>query len=123
MHLALQTKIDFLINMIKKRNFSIGHDFKAGIFCKLTLFLGIFLLIIFIIFKVFSFILTPESTGFLKTIYDFSQSSSLDTIVAFSIIFIGIGILLYFLHCQFEKLKEIADELENEEELIENKND
>jgi hypothetical protein len=35
--------------------------------------------------------------------------------IAFSIIFLGVGVILYFFNCQFAKLAEITKELENEE--------
>jgi hypothetical protein len=60
-----------------------------------------------------------NDTGFLQTIYDLSQSSVADSIIAFSIVFLGVGFILYFFHLQFVKLSKIADEIENEEEIKE----
>ena len=61
--------------MFKKRYFSVHNDFKTGFLCKLTLFLGIFLLIIFIFFKACSVIIGTGNSGFLGQLYDFSQMS------------------------------------------------
>jgi len=78
------------------------------------LFLGLFLLFVYIFLKIGSLLISRNDTSFLHLIYDLSQSSYMDSIIAFSIMFLGIGFILYFLHCQFAKLAEIADEIENE---------
>lgn len=103
--------------MFKKRNISVYDDFRTGFFYKLSLFLGLLLLLVFVFLKVSSLFISSRGTGFLQLIYDFSQSSYADSIIAFSIVFLGIGFILYFFHCQFAKLAKIADEIENEEEL------
>jgi hypothetical protein len=103
--------------MFKKRYFSINDDFKTGFLCKITLFLGLILLFIYIFSKLSSLIFGEDSSGFVKQIYDFSQTSSPNSILAFSIILFGIGGILYFFHCQFLKLAKIADEIEKEENL------
>ena len=46
----------------------------------------------------------------------------MDSMIAFSIIFLGVGVILYFFQCQFAKLAKIADEIECDEDLIENNN-
>ena len=120
MRLACLIALPDIINgssMLKKRYFSANSDFKTGFLCKLTLFLGILLLIVFIFLKVSSFMIEKESEGFLGQIYELTQTTIPDSILAFSIIFLGVGIILYFFHCQFAKLAKIADEIENEEEL------
>jgi hypothetical protein len=99
--------------MPKTRYFSAQDDFKTGFTCKLTLFFGILLLIIFIISKLIAFIAGENSTGFLRQIYDFSQTSAPNSILAISIIVLAIGVILYFFHCQFAKLAKIAEEIEN----------
>jgi len=103
--------------MFKKRNISVYDDFRTGFFYKLSLFLGLLLLLVYVFLKVSSSFIGEEDTGFLQLIYDFSQSSYADSIIAFSIVFLGIGFILYFFHCQFAKLARIADEIENEEEI------
>ena len=103
--------------MFKKRYFSTQDDFKTGFFCKITLFLGFVLLLFFIISKISAFIIGEKGSGFTKQIYDFSQTTYPNSILAFSIILIAIGFILYFFHCQFAKLAKIADEIEKLENL------
>ena len=105
--------------MFKERRFSAHEDFRTGIFCKLSLFLGFFLLLFYVFLKIISSFIGQNNTGFIQTIYDLSQSSVADSIIAFSIVFLGVGFILYFFHLQFVKLSKIADEIENEEEIKE----
>ena len=85
--------------MIKKRTISLYGKSKNKFFSKCFLILGVFLLIIFIILYALSLFETQAST-----------------ILAFSIIFLFIGVILYFFHVQFAKLAKIAEEMENEDE-------
>lgn len=101
--------------MFKKRYHSAHSDFKTGITCKFAFFLGILLLIISLFFKISSFLIDSGSAGDLQPIYDFSQTTYPDSILAFSIISFFIGFILYFFHCQFAKLAKIADEIEKGE--------
>ena len=71
--------------------------------------------IIFIFLKVSSYIIGAGESGFLGQLYDFSQTTYPNSILAFSIILIFVGVVLYFFNCQFEKLAKIADEIENGE--------
>jgi len=103
--------------MFKKRYFSAHDDFKTGFFCKLTLFFGFVLLLIFIFFIISALIIGEDSSGFAKQIYDFSQTNYPNSLLAFSIILFAIGVILYFFHCQFSKLAKIADEIEKAENL------
>ncbi len=94
--------------MFKKRNISVYSDLKTGFFCKFLLILGIVLLIFYIIQKTIPFVDISENT--------------LGIILAFAILSLGLGFILYFLSRQFAKLAEIAKEIENEDsaEDIEN---
>jgi hypothetical protein len=105
--------------MFKKRYFSARSDFKTGIFCKLAFILGMSLLIISLFFIAGSFLIGEGSAGILQQIYDFSKTTHPTSILAFSIIIIAVGFILYFFHCQLAKLAKIADEIENEEDLEE----
>ena len=107
--------------MIKKRYFSVHNDFKTGILCKITIISGVILLILYLSISLLSFIFGSESTGFFNQIYSFSQSSYMSTILAFSILLIGIGVILYFFSCQFAKLSEIAKDIENEDDSTDKK--
>ena len=96
--------------MFKKRNISVYSDLKTGFFCKILLTLGIFLLIFYII----------EKTILLVDI----SETILGSLLAFAILSLGIGFILYFLSSQFAKLAKIAEEIEKENvtEDIENAN-
>jgi len=102
--------------MFKKKYFSTKHDFKTGFCFKLSLSLGFFLLILSVLLVVSSFILDKNSSGFLKYLYTLSSGTVVDTIAALSIIFIAVGVIIYFLHRQFIKLDNIAREVENMDE-------
>ena len=101
--------------MFKKRYFSAQSDFKTGIFYKLAFFLGILFLIISLFFMISGYFIGGESSGTLLQIYDFSQTTIPTSLLAFSIIFLAVGVILYFFHIQFAKLAKIADEIEKGE--------
>jgi hypothetical protein len=88
--------------MLKKRKISVYSDLKTGFFCKFFLFLGLILLIFYIIQRIIPLIAVKENI--------------LGIILAFSILFLGTGIIVYFFNCQFAKLAEIANEIEHGEE-------
>ena len=94
--------------MFKKKNISAYNDLKTGFFCKLLLIIGTILLIIYIIQINIPFIEMSEDT--------------IGALLAFAILSMGLGVILYFLSRQFSKLAEIAKEIENEDiiEDIEN---
>jgi len=99
--------------ILKKKYHSVYDDFKTGFFCKFSLFLGFGLLIVYVFLKVSSLLINQNDTGFFRLIYDGANSGYADSLIAFSILLIGVGFILYFLHCQFAKLAKIADEIEN----------
>ena len=99
--------------MFKKKHFSVHNDFKTGLFYKLSLFFGIIFLIFYTFLKIISSVMDENAPSFFQMLYFLSQSNAVDSIIAFSIILLGIGIILYFFHSQFAKLSEIADEIEN----------
>jgi len=101
--------------MFKQRHFSAHENFRTGILFKFSLFLGFFLLLFYVFLKIISSFINQINAGFIQTIYDLSQSNVADSIIAFSILFLGVGFILYFLHLQFVKLSKIANEIENEE--------
>ncbi len=109
--------------ILKEKYHSAYDDFRTGFFCKLSLFLGFALLIVYIFLRVSSLLINQNDTSFLRLIYDVSKSGYVDSLMAFSILLIGVGFILYFLHCQFAKLGKVADEIESEiknEELDQN---
>lgn len=84
--------------MAKRRNISIYSDLKTGFFSKLCIFLGIILLVIYFV----QLLIPSLGIG--------DQISGI--ILSFSIIFLGLGIILFFFQCQFAKLAKIAEEIE-----------
>ena len=95
--------------MLKKRRISVYSDFKTGFLCKFLVLLGIILIIFYLVQWIVPFITINENIS--------------GIILAFSILFLGIGLILYFFNCQFSKLAEIAHEVEHEEELEKLKKD
>jgi membrane-anchored glycerophosphoryl diester phosphodiesterase (GDPDase) len=91
--------------MAKKHVFSAHSDLRTGFFCKFFLILGCILFILYLILILFHPIaLSDDVTG---------------AILAFSILLLGIGVILYFFSCQFAKLSQIAKEVESDESLKE----
>ena len=90
--------------MVKKHIFSAHTDMKTGFFCKFFLILGCIFLILYIVEVVAHPLnLSGDMTG---------------TFLAFTILFIGLGLIAYFFSCQFAKLSKIAEEVENDESLM-----
>ncbi|DAC72641.1 MAG TPA: hypothetical protein DSN98_04270 [Thermoplasmata archaeon] len=90
--------------MAKKRLISAHNDLKTGFFCKFFLILGCILFIIYAI-EVLSHVigLNEGVTG---------------ALLAFAILCVGLGLIMYFFSCQFAKLSEIANDVENDETLV-----
>jgi hypothetical protein len=107
--------------MFKKKYLSAYNDFKTGFLYKFSLAIGLFLLFFYIFLKVISIIFNENITGFLYSLYDFSLSSYSGSIIAFSILFLSIGAILYFFHHQFSKLAKIANEIEKDIEINDSK--
>jgi len=103
--------------MFRKKYRSAYYDFRTGFLYKFSLIIGSFLLFIYIFLKISSLFLSENSSGFFYSIYDISQSNYSGSIIAFSILFLSIGAILYFFHRQFSKLAKIAKEIENESEI------
>jgi hypothetical protein len=103
------------MTILKERHHPVYDDFRTGFLSKLSLFLGFFLLLVYVILKMCSLLISQNDTSFLRLIYDLSKTGHVDSLLAFSILCLGVGFILYFLHYQFVKLARIADEIENEE--------
>ncbi len=82
---------------------SAHNDFKTGFFGKFFFIIGAFLILFIILEKLISLLKIDDN--------------NLGIILAFGILFIGIGLLIYFISCQFNKLSKIAHEVENDESL------
>jgi amino acid transporter len=98
--------------MIKKKNYSVHYDFHTGILSR------IFLIFTIIFFAIWGIILLAGFTGLNS---ELSESQIPGIIISIAIIFLFLGILLYFFHMQFIKLEKIADEIE--ELQMENENE
>jgi hypothetical protein len=95
--------------MIKRRLISAHSDLKTGFFCKFFLILGVVLLVIAVLqYGVRSLSLGDAVDG---------------AILAFGIISVGLGFLLYFFSCQFAKLSSIADDIEHDETLVDDEDE
>jgi hypothetical protein len=89
--------------MAKRHLVSAHSDLKTGFFCKFFLILGGILVALYLIF-IFFRVLGEDVAG---------------AILAFAILFLGFGCVLYFFSCQFAKLSRIAKEVESDESLSE----
>jgi hypothetical protein len=89
--------------MAKKHLFSAHSDLKTGFFCKFFLVLGCILFIIYLV----EALLHP---------FGWSEDA-IGTILAFAILSLGFGAILYFFSYQFSKLSKIAEEVEQDESL------
>ena len=98
--------------LFKIRKKTVFDDFKTGITSKFFLFIGLLIIGVYIILKTIAAVVTIEETESL--LYILIHSYYLESIFALSIIFIGIGVILYFIHLQFAKLAKITKELERE---------
>ena len=90
--------------MGKKHFFSVHSDLKTGFLCKVSLIIGC---ILFILYAV-------EAAAHPLQVGDDTNG----IVLAFSILFLGLGLILYFFSCQFAKLSKIAEEVENDETLL-----
>jgi uncharacterized membrane protein len=89
--------------MAKKHIFSAHNDFKTGFFCKFFLILGCILFIIYLV----ETLLHPIGLS----------DDGIGTILAFVILCLGLGLILYFFSRQFTRLSKIAEEVEQDESL------
>lgn len=90
--------------MGKKHFFSAHSDLKTGALCKVFLVIGCILFIIYALEILVHFLQLSEDTN--------------GILLAFAILFLGLGLISYFFSCQFAKLSKIADEIENDETLL-----
>jgi len=90
--------------MGKKHFFSAHTDFKSGFFCKFFLIIGCVLFILYAL----------ETVAHLLQLSD----DVVGIMLAFAILFLGLGLISYFFSCQFAKLSRIADDVENDESLL-----
>jgi hypothetical protein len=90
--------------MGRKHFFSAHTDLKTGLLCKVSLISGCFLFLLYVVeAAAHPLQLEDDTTGI---------------VLAFSILFLGLGLILFFFSCQFAKLSKIAEEVENDETLL-----
>ena len=90
--------------MGKKHFFSAHSDLKTGFLCRFFLIIGCILFIFYAVeAAAHPLQLGDDTTG---------------TVLAFSILFLGLGLISYFFSCQFAKLSKIAEEVEKDETLL-----
>jgi drug/metabolite transporter (DMT)-like permease len=90
--------------MVKKHFFSVHSDLKTGFFCRFSLIIGCLLFSIYLV----ETLLHPF--GF--------NDDTIGALLAFAILFLGLGLILYFFSYQFTKLSKIAEEVENDTSLM-----
>ncbi len=89
--------------MVRQRVHSVHSDLRTGFFSRFFIVLGIVLLLFFLVETFLHPLgLSEDVTG---------------AMLAFAIICIGVGALLYFFAVQFAKLSSIAEEIEADETL------
>lgn len=89
--------------MVRQRIISAHSDLKTGFFGKFFVVLGIILLLVYLVETFLRpIVLADTVTG---------------ALLAFAILCIGLGVILYFFAVQFAKLSEIAEEIEADESL------
>ena len=100
--------------MIRERHFSVKNDFRTGLFSRLFFIFSIFLIILLVFILSIGFVFSSETSGFFGFVAGLYHSSLVDILVAFLIISLGLGAILFFFKKQFAKLDEIAKEFEDE---------
>jgi len=96
--------VDRNSKMVRQRIISAHSDLQTGFFGKFFIVLGILLLLLYLV----ETLLHPLGLGDAVT----------GALLAFTILCIGLGVILYFFACQFAKLSEIAEEIESDESLV-----
>ncbi|MEF8879157.1 MAG: hypothetical protein V5A64_02040 [Candidatus Thermoplasmatota archaeon] len=100
-----------------KKFYSTHNDFTTGLLSKITITLGVILLILFIFLKTIAFFFAASNNIFFSFVYGVAYSDISGSMIAFSVLLIGVGVILCFIHTQFAKLAEIASEVEKNEDL------
>lgn len=103
-----------MAGMIKERHFSVNNDFHTGFFSKIFFILAFIIFLVVMFCVIIGLLFPTETSGIIGLIVGIAQSSTVDMLVAFLIITLGIGFILFFFKRQFDKLDEIAKEFEKE---------
>jgi len=100
--------------MRRENHFSTQNDFRTGIFSKLFFVFSIVLVIFLIFIAGIGTLFSNETNGVIGFIVGLYHSPVMDILLAFLIITVGLGGILYFFKKQFAKLDEISKEVEDE---------
>ena len=95
---------------LKRKNSAKHYKQRSDILFKILLFFGVVLLISSIVLMIISINSSDTTTDY---------SSIANSVFSISIIILAFAVILYFFKRQFAKLAEIAEELENNEEYLE----
>jgi len=99
--------------VLKERILSYKSGLKTFFLSKILLVIGIILAFLYI----FSYILDILNLENANVVFHYLASSKINEIIlAFSILSIGLGIIVYFFYTQFKKLSDIAEEIESGKE-------
>ena len=99
--------IDVLGKFKNKKRAVSQYRKTSGFLSKISLFLGLILLVVFIVLKVISY-MGPD-TGY----YELSISNVPGIAISFSVILITVAVIMYFFDYQFSKLEKIIEEVES----------
>ena len=99
--------IDVLGKFKNKKRAVEQYRKTSGFLSKISLFLGLLLLIVFIVLKIVSF-MGPDAA-----MYDVANSNVPGIAISFSVILIAVAIIMYFFDYQFSKLEKIIEEVES----------
>ncbi|MFH1013130.1 MAG: hypothetical protein V1769_01300 [Thermoplasmatota archaeon] len=102
--------------MFRERHFSVQNDFHTGFFSRLFFIFAFILVVLILFIAIIGMSFAIETNGIIGVIVGLYHSSIIDVLLAFLIITVGLGGILYFFNRQFAKLNEIAKELDDEEE-------
>ena len=95
---------------LKRKKSAKHYKQRSDILFKILLFLGVILLISSIVLTIISINSSDATTDY---------SSIANSVFSISIIILAFAVILYFFKRQFAKLAEIAEEIENNEEYLE----
>ncbi len=95
--------------MARRHVFSAHSDLRTGFLCRFFFILGGILLALYLILVLLFPSLVDEDVS--------------GAILAFSILLLGAGVILYFFSCQFAKLSKIARDVESDETLKEDEDE
>ena len=100
--------------MIRKKFFSVKNDFRTGILSRVFLALAFILFFCIMIILTIGILFSNETNGIIGIVVGFYHSSVIDILLAFLIITVGLGGILWFFNRQFVKLDIIANEFDED---------